>query len=88
MRYVVRHSVSAIYGDEDRLQEAIPLTMRDIFYGLDRLATRFQKPIIVASDKPFAEAGFETMLWYTLGKPDYVYQSQPHEAFDNSSQPG
>ena len=66
--------------DVGHWEEAALLSICDIFDELSGLATRFQKPVIVASDIPFAETGFETKLLYTLGKHDYVCYTQPHQA--------
>jgi acyl-CoA synthetase (NDP forming) len=66
--------------DVGRWEEAALLSICDIFDELSGLATRFQKPVIVATDIPFAETGFETKLLYTLGKHNYVCYTQPHQA--------
>jgi acyl-CoA synthetase (NDP forming) len=63
-----------------RWEEAALSTICDVFGQLNELAIRFQKPVIAASDIPFAEAGFETRLLYTLGKRDHVCYTEPHQA--------
>ena len=66
--------------DIGQWEESALLAICDIFDELSGLATRFQKPVIVASDIPFADVSFETKLLYTLGKRDHVCYAQPQQA--------
>lgn len=44
------------------------------------LADRYQKPVIIASEFPVSQIGFEELVAPSLGKKDYVCYSEPEDA--------
>ena len=52
----------------------------DIFDQLSRLAEKHQKPVIVASELPFADADFESKMTRALGQRSHICYDMPHHA--------
>ncbi len=75
-----RLSPLARKNEGERWEKAILLMIADIFDQLNRMAEKHQKPVIVASELPFADADFESKMTSALGQRSHVCYDMPHQA--------
>ncbi|MBE9501760.1 MAG: CoA-binding protein [Dehalococcoidia bacterium] len=75
-----RLSPSTSEEEKERVEKTLLSVIASIFDELDGLAQRYQKPVIVASELPFADVSFENMMTYALGQRNYACYPLPHQA--------
>ena len=75
-----RLSASADEADRERWANDLVQAVVDVIDRFNKLADRYQKPVIVASEQMFANAIQETKIIYALGQRNLICYQTPHQA--------
>lgn len=67
-------------AERERWEKVTLLTMTETFNHINALPGKYQKPVIVASELPFADAVLENKIARELGQRNQVCYTMPHHA--------